>query len=1025
MAEVKNDKGMDIDTNLYSRQIGTFGMETMGKLIKMRVLISGLRGCGVETAKNLILAGPKKVVLHDDGLVTQGDLGSNFYCSPSHVGTTPRSEASIASLKELNPYVDVSIKSGEIDNAFLANFDVVVFTEGSLSKMLEFNEFCRAQTPAIGFIMSRNFGVSGNVFVDFGEKFRCFDPNGEECKSAIISGITNEETGIVTVHEDKRHGFSDDDHVVFREIEGTTELNGSEPLPIKVLSGFTFSIGDTSKMGQYVRGGIVEQIKVPQYLKFHSLRESLDNPIPEGKDMLDVPDLAKFGRSEQLHLAQYAVMEYQARHGSLPVANNKEHAAECVAIAKEKKETTKLMLEELEEDVINNVALYAECQINPMSAFLGGIVAQEIVKFTGKYSPLRQWIHFDAFETLPQGEVDRTPKGDRYDDQVKIFGCELQKKLGDLKYFLVGAGALGCEFLKNFALMGLACGEGKVVCTDNDNIEISNLNRQFLFRKENVGASKSVTACASARRMNSTFNVEASETRVGPENEHIWNDEFWNGLDGVTNAVDNINARMYVDSRCVWYGKSLLESGTLGTKANVQVVIPHKTQSYGDSQDPPEESIPMCTLHNFPNNIDHTIQWARDVFEGLFTDGPQEVQSYLKSPQEYLQGLKKEGNSNTQRAKLEQIKTLLGNSKVASFEKCVELARFKFGEFFHDKVAQLLYTFPPDAKNRDGSLFWSGPKRVPTPVVFDKNDETHINFVVSAANLFAYNLGIPENRDVAFVAECASQVKVPTFVPKKMSIKVDEKDTTETKAEDDDEVLDRLMQELSVCDYTATFHPADFEKDDDENFHIAFIAAGANLRARNYSIQEVDRQKVKMIAGKIIPAIATTTAMVTGAVCLEIYKLLQTDDVEKFKNGFINLALPLWVFSEPLPPVQKKSVEYDPICAGPVRAKPEGFTSWDKVEIKGPCTLQELFDQIGEQYNVNTSMLSAGKCILYNQYHPGGKHKERLGKSVHEIYASISKEPIPEGRRYLAVEVSCEDKDDMVDVMIPAVKYTW
>jgi len=54
-----------IDTNLYSRQIGTFGMETMGKLIKMKVLIVGMRGLGVETAKNLILAGPNSVDLHD------------------------------------------------------------------------------------------------------------------------------------------------------------------------------------------------------------------------------------------------------------------------------------------------------------------------------------------------------------------------------------------------------------------------------------------------------------------------------------------------------------------------------------------------------------------------------------------------------------------------------------------------------------------------------------------------------------------------------------------------------------------------------------------------------------------------------------------------------------------------------------------------------------------------------------------------------------------------------------------------
>lgn len=60
---------------------------------------------------------------------------------------------------------------------------------------------------------------------------------------------------------------------------------------------------------------------------------------------------------------------------------------------------------------------------------------------------------------------------------------------------MVGAGALGCEFLKNFAMTGLGCGkDGKVTVTDDDSIEISNLNRQFLFRKENVGCYKSEVA---------------------------------------------------------------------------------------------------------------------------------------------------------------------------------------------------------------------------------------------------------------------------------------------------------------------------------------------------------------------------------------------------------------------------------------------------------------------------------------------------------------------------------------------------
>jgi len=119
---------------------------------------------------------------------------------------------------------------------------------------------------------------------------------------------------------------------------------------------------------------------------------------------------------------------------------------------------------------------------------------------------------------------------------------------------MVGAGALGCELIKAFALMGIGCGaSGKVYCTDNDNIEVSNLNRQFLFRKQHVGCSKSETACATAKGMNSNLNVKDFMTRVGKETEETFNDNFWEGLDFVVNAVDNIHARLYVDSQCVWY----------------------------------------------------------------------------------------------------------------------------------------------------------------------------------------------------------------------------------------------------------------------------------------------------------------------------------------------------------------------------------------------------------------------------------------------------------------------------------------
>ena len=135
--------------------------------------------------------------------------------------------------------------------------------------------------------------------------------------------------------------------------------------------------------------------------------------------------------------------------------------------------------------------------------------------------------------------------------------------------------------------------------------------------------------------------------------------------------------------------------------------------------------------------------------------------------------------------------------------------------------------------------------------------------------------------------------------------------------DDDEPVITQLLESLNIS--TQSIQPdalvaADFEKDDDTNFHIDFITACSNLRARNYKITECDRNKTKMIAGKIIPAIATTTAMITGVVSNEIYKYVQGfNEIEKFKNGFVNLALPTIMMSQPQDIIKNKSKDFDPI----------------------------------------------------------------------------------------------------------------
>ncbi|WFD31821.1 E1 ubiquitin-activating enzyme [Malassezia sp. CBS 17886] len=1005
-----------IDESLYSRQLYVLGHDAMKQMSSSSVLVVGLQGLGAEIAKNIALAGVKSVTLYDPHPVATADLGTQFFLREQDVaqpGVT-RASATAPRLAELNTYVPVKVLDvPQLTRDVLAQFRVVVLAQQLLAEELRIDDMVRA--AGTHFICASVRGLFGSVFVDLGAAFVCRDTNGESPLSGMVVSVAQDEEGLVTTLDETRHGLEDGDFVTFDEVKGMTQLNGIAPRPVTVKGPYTFAIGDTSSFHAYESGGLFKQVKQPKTLSFQSLAASRAAP-----DCL-ISDFAKMDRPPVLHAGFEALSSFVAQHGRFPRPRNAADAdalaAQGIALLEERGQLPDDV--DLAKRLLRELAFQAVGDLSPMVAFIGGFVAQEVLKAcSGKFHPLQQYMYVDALEALPDAvpsapEAEFAPQGTRYDRQVAVVGRAFQERIANARQFLVGAGAIGCEMLKNWSMMGLGSGpQGKIFVTDMDTIEKSNLNRQFLFRPADVGQFKADTAAAAVAAMNPALvrKIESFQNRVGTETEDVYGDAFFGGLDVVTNALDNVAARQYMDRRCVYFQKPLLESGTLGTKANTQVVIPNLTESYSSSQDPPEKSIPVCTLKNFPNQIEHTIQWAREQFDELFTRPAENVNEYLTQP-DYVEAHVGGGDA-TRRQQLEQVKSFLVDQRPQTFDACIAWARLQFEENHANVIKQLLHNLPRDAVTSSGQPFWSGPKRAPTPLVFDAHNPVHLAYVIAAANLHAENYGLKGVRDPAYFVNALAHVHVPAFTPRaNVKIQVNENDPAPAadpveESVDVEELVASLPAPTSLSGYR--MQPVELEKDDDTNHHIDFITAASNLRALNYAITPVDRHTTKGIAGKIIPAIATTTALATGLVNLELYKVLDhKTDLEKYSNAFANLALPFIAFS-------------DPIAAPKNKFNDTEWTLWSRFDIDGDIALRAFVDFFKEKHALDVTMVSSGVSMLYSDFMPSKKKEERLALPISELVQTVSRKPLPPHVTSLIVEIMADDASGE-DVEVPYV----
>jgi ubiquitin-activating enzyme E1 len=902
-----------IDINLYDRQVRTYGVEAVKLMTTSSVLIYGLEGgLATEVAKNLALGGIKNIYLMDNDLnnsITKNDLDTGFYFNELEIGQI-RSNVLVSKLQELNPYITVHSVNDINQNQ---NVTILINQPIDFVKNIDNGKIIALYSK----------GISGVVFVNAGLSHTITDASGENIEPVQIGEITGD--GIVKCAPNSSHDYQSGDWITFINTEG----EGTEQLEIdwciKVINKTTFQLEDFNK---YINkpinfiNGTSMQFKKPFTISHQTFEQQLLNPnIMFNFDM---------------ELSKGLVNTYIEKYSNKSVFTF----------------------------TLPEYAKTFEYEIIPVVSLMGSITASEAIKLvTNKYMPIDQWFTWTDPALLSK-DVSIEDYNKAKTTYGKMYGLELEDKLINSKWLMVGSGAIGCEHLKNLAFMNVGntnLGSGSIILTDPDSIEKSNLNRQFLFRSHHIGKPKSETAALAINSIKSNINIIPKLDKVGSDNMTFTDSILSGEITGVLNALDNIHARKFMDEQCFKYNLPLFESGTTGTKGNTQPVIPFITETYSASADPDQDkTFPLCTIKSFPNEIQHTIHWAMDQFE-LFNRAPSTINKWLIN-EKYLDSL-----SQIERTiAMEDINLFTKKypTQINGLYECAKWAVDMFTENYYNNIIQLLHVFKPDHEVAPGVLFWAAGKRCPTPIEFNINNTTHMEYIESTTHLIARSCGIDDTFTQLELYNLIKDYKPLEYIPKKIKI-----------ASTDDEIKNIVQDEnveIELGDknkFTNTFISQEFEKDDDSNWHINWITSASNIRALNYGINIADRQKTKGIAGRIIPAIATTTSAVSGLILIEMLKyLMDIKKIELYRSTFINLAQPLIVYSEPFEPQH--------INVGNTK-----LNGWTKFTWNKNTTLGEFKKYYDELFKTNITLIVIETGMIYADF----LGTEPLDKQILEI----------------------------------------
>lgn len=415
-----------------------------------------------------------------------------------------------------------------------------------------------------------------------------------------------------------------------------------------------------------------------------------------------------------------------------------------------------------------------------------------------------------------------------------IYGEGSASRVSESKVLIVGAGGVGCEVLKNVAFAGFKT----ATVIDLDTIDVSNLNRQFLFRRDHVGKPKAETAASAIRTMQPAISIEGIVANIKDPRFDV---KYFKSFNIVCNALDNLDARRHVNRMCLAANVPLVESGSTGYNGQCSVHSP-QVECYDCTSRPPTKSYAVCTIRSTPEKPVHCIVWAKSLWDLIFgQDDDGNVLADLDGGGESSEG----AQSHNPDGSLEGDR-----KKTVPENKPAKRVRYSYPEVAHEFADRVCArVFVDDIADQIAmENLWT--TRTP-PIIID------VPSVCGNDSVDLAKINLLEQR-VWDRDECARIVRAVLI-----------------------HVAESRFKEIGSLS---------FDKDDRDA--LAFVVAAANLRAHAYGVPLSTPFAVKGIAGNIVHAIATTNAVVGGLVCLEALKVVANKgSVDNSRTTFVTRKL--------------------------------------------------------------------------------------------------------------------------------------